>query len=359
MNKTTKKNVVVSSILSIALCGSIMTGATFALFTSESKVNVAISSGKVDVKATAENLTLYSPTAINLDGTVANTTNAATASAFKNGGTATITDGNVVTLDRMTPGDKATFDIVVTNESNVTVQYQTKIEAVDGYTLFSGLKVTLENTVYNGRTVYSNWATLDAFGEVERTTVTIELPKTAGNAYQDLTCKLAFTINAVQGNTVVENPDEDITYIYTATDLILFEKSVNNGGNGYSGKTVKLMDNVDLAGIEWNPVGQTGSTQFQGTFDGNGYTISNMTVNNPSESTNVSSGFFGWLENTSGVVVNNVKFKNANVTVSNNNFGAEPPVKFGNYPELVCYSESYGYIFASTPDYTVNEVVLH
>ena len=84
----------------------------------------------------------------------------------------------------------------------------------------------------------------------------------------------------------------------------------------FSGKTVKLAANIDLAGVDWKPVGQTGATQFQGVFDGQGYTISNMTVNNPSQSTNVSSGFFGWLENTSGVVVKNVKFDNANVTGS-------------------------------------------
>ena len=104
--------------------------------------------------------------------------------------------------------------------------------------------------------------------------------------------------------------------INTKEDLILFSKLVNEVGMNFSGKTVKLAANIDLAGVDWKPVGQTGATQFQGVFDGQGYTISNMTVNNPSQSTNVSSGFFGWLENTSGVVVKNVKFDNANVTGS-------------------------------------------
>ena len=42
-----KKSVILSSIMLIALCLSLITGATFALFTSESSVNIAVSSGKV------------------------------------------------------------------------------------------------------------------------------------------------------------------------------------------------------------------------------------------------------------------------------------------------------------------------
>ena len=318
MNKKTK--IVASAAATIAMCASLAVGGTFALFTSESKVNVTVSSGKVKVVANANNLTLHSPTSIGLDGVVVDDTNAASATAFKNGGTASITDGNVVELYEMTPGDSASFDIVVTNESSVTVQYQTKLEMLEGIDLFSGLRIMLKKGedpayAYDGMTAYSQWATLTEQGEVETTKVTIELPADAGNQYQDLTCKLAFTVNAVQGNTEVMQPEANVTYLYNASDLRLFEKSVN-GGNTYAGKTVKLMNDVDLAGIEWNPVGQTRATQFQGIFDGQGKTISNMTVNNPSESENVSSGFFGWLENTSGVVVKDVKFENANVTGS-------------------------------------------
>ena len=51
MNKTIKRNVLVSAILAIMLCVSLIAGATFALFTSESKVNIAVTSGKVSVVA--------------------------------------------------------------------------------------------------------------------------------------------------------------------------------------------------------------------------------------------------------------------------------------------------------------------
>ncbi len=52
MNKKTKRNAVISAVLAVMLCVSLISGATFALFTSESDVNVAVASGKVKVTAT-------------------------------------------------------------------------------------------------------------------------------------------------------------------------------------------------------------------------------------------------------------------------------------------------------------------
>ena len=57
-----KKKVITSAILTIALAFSLLLGATYALFTSESKTNIAISSGKVDVQAVVleESIKTYS-----------------------------------------------------------------------------------------------------------------------------------------------------------------------------------------------------------------------------------------------------------------------------------------------------------
>lgn len=57
-----KKNIILSSVLTILLCVSLIAGSTFALFTSESSVNIAVTAGNVEVVATIdENLELYSP----------------------------------------------------------------------------------------------------------------------------------------------------------------------------------------------------------------------------------------------------------------------------------------------------------
>ncbi len=50
----------------------------------------------------------------------------------------------------------------------------------------------------------------------------------------------------------------------------------------------ELTNNIDLSGYDWMPI-----QDFQGYFDGNGYTISNMTIN----TTNLRIGLFGSLDN--------------------------------------------------------------
>ena len=73
MKKLFKSKTFLGAVLSIALCASLIAGATFAIFTSESKVNIAVTSGTVKVTAEVTGLTLYSPTTLNADGSVAET----------------------------------------------------------------------------------------------------------------------------------------------------------------------------------------------------------------------------------------------------------------------------------------------
>lgn len=54
-----KKKLIFGSALGIIMCSSLIAGATMALFTSESKVNIAVTSGKVDVSAEAKEVTTY------------------------------------------------------------------------------------------------------------------------------------------------------------------------------------------------------------------------------------------------------------------------------------------------------------
>ena len=108
-----KKKALISSILTIALCLSLIAGSTFALFTSTDEVNVAITAGKVEVVATIDGLQTYSmENATDVNGT------------FANGGTASFTDTKALVLDKVTPGDKATFVVKITNNSNVATSYR-------------------------------------------------------------------------------------------------------------------------------------------------------------------------------------------------------------------------------------------
>lgn len=87
------------------------------------------------------------------------------------------------------------------------------------------------------------------------------------------------------------------TVIKTAQDLI-------NIKNNLSGNYV-LMDDIDLSGYNFTGAVITGT--FTGQFIGNGYTISNMTIN-------AKPGDVGLFEYTKGATIASVNFKDVNIT---------------------------------------------
>ncbi len=214
-----KKRVILSSILSLVLCVSLIAGSTFALFTSESKTNIAVTSGKVDVSAAFSIADVYSPTKIELNGAVNGEENAKDASTwtegeaegtFANGGTVKV-DGEKVTFTNMTPGDKVIFKIVITNETNV--EYMQRISlGLDNAAdkdFFDQLLVGYNPTddIEGTYTYYADYATAWTDGTTDTTTtqyLSVEMPSCVGNNMQDKTCSFTLAVNAVQGNTNVD-----------------------------------------------------------------------------------------------------------------------------------------------------------
>lgn len=85
--------------------------------------------------------------------------------------------------------------------------------------------------------------------------------------------------------------------IKNAAQLAWVSQQVNSGATTFSGKTVKLVDDIYLGGKSWTPIGNVvsvPSVAFHGTFDGNGKTIHDLNVsdNTPNYST---SALFGSL----------------------------------------------------------------
>lgn len=70
-----------------------------------------------------------------------------------------------------------------------------------------------------------------------------------------------------------------------------------------------LMNDIDLTGITWSPIGSS-STPFFGSFDGNGKTISNLTISSSAQN----NGFFGSL--TSGATIKDLTFTDCSVTTT-------------------------------------------
>ena len=200
-------------IASMAGAAGIVTG-TLAYFTSTDKASVSIEAGQVKVSMAlpADDLHTYS---LDVEQD---------AGKFENGGKATLAN-NVLTLDRITPGDKVAFKVKVTNESNVdikykfTVNYSDEIAGIDrvddqqnpiyvptasdiaenpnvgrGY-LSDGLVVT--STLAGGYNYLLNGA------QPADSVITLELPKDAGNEYQAAVAKVTIGVIAYQKNAEV------------------------------------------------------------------------------------------------------------------------------------------------------------
>ena len=128
----------------------------------------------------------------------------------------------------------------------------------------------------------------------------------AASATYSMTDVYYGAVTPVSGKTVT---------ISTAEELRLFARYVNND-NSTEGLTFVLTEDIDLAGVTMEPIGwfvqcNKSSTlrfdrSFRGIFDGQGHTVSNLTIRHNGCST----GFFG---SVSGGTVKNVKLTDASV----------------------------------------------
>ena len=92
-------------------------------------------------------------------------------------------------------------------------------------------------------------------------------------------------------------------YDITAEGLNTLRDLVN-AGSAFSGKTIRLTEDVDLNNAEWTPIGNS-ANKFQGTFDGNNKTISNLVITGNKSDV----GLFGMTTNgeIKNLTVNNAK----------------------------------------------------
>ena len=117
----------------------------------------------------------------------------------------------------------------------------------------------------------------------------------------------------------VELIDANTYEISNAAGLLWLEGQVNENpgsratANSFAGKTIRLVNDIDLGGARWYPIGQTGFGQFAGTFDGQGHVVKNFYVQNvnTARGDNNASGLFGWVNSAT---IKNLTVENATIT---------------------------------------------
>ena len=121
-----------------------------------------------------------------------------------------------------------------------------------------------------------------------------------------------------EGNGFIRTETSTGKISYTVTNaagLVKWGTEVRDGNRGID---CTLENNIDMTGVDWIPIGTRGNADgdsYQGTFDGNGHSISNLTVH---RTTGDCGGLFGIIELG---CVKNLTLSNADITAGNNTGG--------------------------------------
>lgn len=206
-------------------------------------------------------------------------------------------------------GEPQSVDIAVTWEADSTFDQTAPGKYIytpvlpDGYALAEGVEPPTITVV----TVEAAPDPQDEPDTQAETPTVVDVPvaHTAGDA----------TTGVWDGQTDISwYTDTETTFtLKTAAELAGLAKLVNEGVDNsgpvtFSGVTITLGAAIDLSGKDWTPIGNSDNTKFQGTFDGNGHTVSGLRVNIISiqDKTSVYAGLFGYVgdKRTSGTVKN-------------------------------------------------------
>ncbi len=260
-----RKKIVLTSLLTVAMCLSLIVGATFALFGSESKKNIAVTSGKIDVSAKIVSLDTYSRGTATQNG------------EFANGGGAEIDADNAgVTVDRMSPGDKIVVKIDVENNSNIAYRQRATLKFERGTEDFFGQLVVGVSEDGGEYDYFSNYATEWTYHEANTTGtpevssmyISVELPEYVSENWQDKSCDITFAVEAIQGNAETEG--EESRKVYLVEDQAALEEVLG-----------KMQDEetVVLSGGAWEEAEI--SYDDDRTIYVRGYKVNKLTVDAP------------------------------------------------------------------------------
>ena len=346
--KGTKRSLLMSG-LALLLCISLLIGSTFAWFTDS-----VTSAGNIIKSGTLEVSMMWAYGKENPETTT-----------WKNA-----EDGAIFNYDKWEPGYTEARHIAVKNEGTLALKYQLTIVPEDevseladvidvyyipvatqiadradlsAYTPVGTLRDLIDNKI-GAISVMPNGVLLKDEGFTA--TLVLKMRESAGNEYQDLSIGTSFSVQLLAtqftseedsydenydggaswlGDATigwyVEDPDATEFVLSSAEDLAGLAAIVNGTATNetstyalrattiqddFAGKTIKLASNIDLAGKSWTPIGNW-DVPFAGTFDGNGYTISNLYIN---DAAGKGLGFFGVAANAT---IQNVNLHNVKV----------------------------------------------
>ncbi len=128
-------------------------------------------------------------------------------------------------------------------------------------------------------------------------------------AYVDLT---KVSIKWENETKTLSNILADYT-ISSVDDLIKFREDVESVNSKYKNATISLVNDLDLGGINWDPIGDSAynGAKFTGTFYGNGHSIKNLTITGGQDG--IGTEYLGLFSCLDGTVMDLI-IENPNIT---------------------------------------------
>ena len=363
-HKSTKRALLLSA-LSLLMCVSMLIGSTFAWFTdSVTSTGNKIQAGNLDVD-------LYLWTA----GGSKEITNE---SAPIFGAGAIAQDNNAETL--WEPGKTQVAYLSIKNNGSLDLKYTVAVDVRDAdeeqdlyevmqYAIINDAKyadVTAWNAA-NGVSVVPGVNATQAddvalkAGEEHFFALTIHMREEAGNEYMNgqvdfdlrvLATQLASEFDSFDNqydanakyppdkwdgtvDTTWHN-DTDTEFTLTTAEQLAGLADLVDGGNTFVGKTIKLGSNVDLyclgnngEPVSFEPIGYGYNTVFKGTFDGQGYTISNLYQNGWALGLSYSTEGGGLFASVVDATIRNLTIDNAEIVMECIDMGAVVGYSYG------------------------------
>ena len=244
-----------------------------------------------------------------------------------NHGEVVITGNTMVNI-----GDRAIRFNVVAAGTTITITGNTAAygdgttatdkQCIKAETLAEGVTTTVELNNWNNYAVAANKPLTETVAKIGTTDYKSLEDATEAAQGSDVITIVGYTSNMTAPDgwkfetaegvtTLVADPvlakgEDGKFHIASYDDLLLFKKMVNEKGMNFSGETVVLDANIDMASVEnWQPIGNASEKKFAGTFDGQNHTISGLKITGGSYV-----GLFGYL---GAATVRNVALVGANV----------------------------------------------
>jgi len=288
------KRALISSVIALFLCFSMLLGTTFAWFTDSvtSSGNI-IQSGTLDVTMEWADGTKAIPAEDSADWKDASA-------------------GAIFKSSLWEPGYVEVRHIKIANEGTLALKYQVSVipngtvsdltDVIDVYYVDPAVQVadraalsdsykigTLTQVLANlGTTAYGELLA----GDKDTVTLAFKMQETAGNEYQGKSIGSDFAIRLLATQLAYEedsfddqydaaatylNKDANGNYVISSVSELLYLAQEVNSGNSYKNESFVLTADIDLGGMNWTPIGSPAHS-FSALFDGQNHTVSNFKV---------------------------------------------------------------------------------